>query len=70
VAQEAFTNVLKHSHVLIVRLSFILLSSSLHLIIQDDGIGFEMKEALSGVARGTTMGLLSMKERVALVGGT
>jgi signal transduction histidine kinase len=37
----------------------------LHLVVRDDGIGFDVVKA----QQGASLGLLGMRERVALVGG-
>jgi len=37
----------------------------LHLVVRDDGIGFDVATA----QQGASLGLLGMRERVALVGG-
>ena len=41
----------------------------LELIITDDGIGFDVGEALSRAAQGESLGVLGMQERVQLLGG-
>jgi signal transduction histidine kinase len=66
IAQEALTNVLKHSQ---ARRAWVLLSyrdGQVHLQVRDDGCGFDM------AARAQTRpawGLLGMQERAALLGG-
>jgi PAS domain S-box-containing protein len=65
VAQEALRNIVRHAH---TRQATVLLSAargSLHLSIEDDGVGFDPK-AVGGKAR---LGLVSMQERVRLAGG-
>jgi len=42
----------------------------LALRITDDGVGFDVGQALQEAAHGASMGLLGMQERAALVGGT
>ena len=39
-------------------------------MVEDDGEGFEVEAVLASAPPGRKMGLLGMKERVALVGGT
>ena len=39
------------------------------LVVQDDGVGFDRDAVQSRAARGASLGLLSMKERVSLLGG-
>ena len=67
VAQEALNNVSKHAGAR--RVGVILERRDRHfaLIIEDDGRGFDPAEGAEG-ERG--MGLVNMRERVALVGGT
>ncbi len=39
------------------------------LIIEDDGKGFDVEQALERAVAGTSLGLLGMEERVHLAGG-
>jgi signal transduction histidine kinase len=41
----------------------------LHLVVRDDGIGFDVAMAQQRAQQGTSLGLLGMRERVALLGG-
>ena len=70
IAQEALTNVAKHSGA--DRVSFILERRSDHVlaVIEDNGGGFDAEAALSAAGRGRRLGLLGMRERAALLGGT
>jgi len=71
IIQEALTNVVKHAKA--SHLSLILVRREDHLltIIEDNGKGFDVDEVLAGsVARPHRLGLLGMKERVMLAGGT
>ncbi len=65
VVQEALHNVAKHSRASSVTVHLSGDSQHLVLIISDDGIGFEVGRMRS--ARG--LGLISMRERIHLVGG-
>ncbi|WP_238272994.1 MULTISPECIES: sensor histidine kinase [Methylobacterium] len=71
-SQEALTNVAKHAGRPSYA-SFVLLFSPGHLTltVDDDGVGFEADEAstLSLVSQGK-LGLIGMRERMSLVGGT
>ena len=40
------------------------------LIVEDDGCGFDVKAAMKNAETEQRLGLLGMKERVALVGGS
>jgi two-component system, sensor kinase len=65
IVQEALTNVGRHSHA--THASVLLVSSgeSLRVVIEDDGIGFDM--GLAGQRR--SLGLIGMRERTQLIGG-
>ena len=70
IVQEALNNVMKHAEANKVSVLQERVGSNLVLIIEDDGKGFDPaeKEKLTKDDRG--MGLLGMKERAALIGGT
>ena len=65
VAQEAISNVVKHSQAREARLELTGTSEHLELLIIDEGKGFEYD-----TERERGLGLLSMRERLRLVGGT
>ncbi|MFN0101104.1 MAG: GAF domain-containing sensor histidine kinase [Bryobacteraceae bacterium] len=65
--QECFNNIAKHSSAEAVNLSVITADGYLKLIVDDNGIGFDVEETL---ARRDSFGLSGMRERVALLGGT
>ena len=67
VAQEALTNVLRHARARNVWLDLSVDGGILTLSVRDDGIGFQVQG--SGAAAAESLGLLSMEERVSLVGG-
>lgn len=70
VAQIALTNVARHAQATHVCVALRQDAAELELLIRDDGIGFDVAAALERASRGATFGLLSMQERVRLVGGT
>ena len=70
VAQEALTNVLRHAHAHQVAVELTQTDQGLHLTIQDDGEGFDIKAAYENARHGTSLGLISMQERVYLAGGS
>jgi two-component system, NarL family, sensor histidine kinase UhpB len=65
IAQEALTNVAKHSRARSVEVILERRADHVLLIVEDDGVGFEPGES-SGPAQG--FGLVGMHERAALVG--
>ncbi len=70
VAQEALTNILRHAHAQHVWIEVAYSPQELRVRVRDDGQGFEPATARLQAARsGTSLGLLSMAERVALAGG-
>ncbi|WP_051669614.1 GAF domain-containing sensor histidine kinase [Bryobacter aggregatus] len=64
--QECMNNVAKHSQASHVNISLESADGVLRLNVEDDGIGFEVEEALS---RRDSYGLAGLRERVALLGG-
>jgi signal transduction histidine kinase len=69
VAQEALTNVVRHSQAGVVALHLTHRDGLLHLSVRDDGIGFDVTAQRDQAVRGASLGLLSMQERAALAGG-
>ncbi len=70
VAQEALTNVLRHARAKAVWLEAGLRDGALELSVSDDGVGFDVEAARERASSGASMGLLSMEERVSLLGGS
>ena len=70
IAQEALTNVLKHSGA--DRVSVILERRADHVlaVVEDNGRGFDVETLTGPRARGHRLGLLGMRERAVLLGGT
>jgi signal transduction histidine kinase len=67
VAQEALRNAVTHSGASSIRIWITGDRTSVTLEVVDDGVGFDVDAA---EARRPGMGLFSIRERVALVGGT
>jgi PAS domain S-box-containing protein len=67
--QEALTNVLRYAQAHQVEVELKPGQAELELAVRDDGAGFDLPAALARAAQGGSLGLLSMQERVALVGG-
>jgi signal transduction histidine kinase len=66
IAQEAITNVARHACASRLALSLVVEGAHLHLLVEDDGLGFDLAEAQAS----GRLGLVGMAERAALVGGT
>ncbi len=68
IAQEALTNVVKHAHATLATLNLTIIDQTIRLVISDDGVGFNPSAPRRPKQR-WSLGLLSMQERVAVVGG-
>jgi signal transduction histidine kinase len=66
--QEGLNNILKHSHATKAYLSLTSSEDKINVVIADNGTGFSVEEVLSSVQT-KSLGLVSMKERIALIGG-
>jgi len=64
VAQEALNNIVKHARATQIRLQLTLMQGMVNLEIEDDGIGFDIKEEYPG-----HLGIRSMRERLQALGG-
>ncbi len=69
IIQEALTNVVRHAKAQLVMVELHLEDEQLQLSIRDDGAGFDVVSALNAAARGRSLGLLGLQERVSLAGG-
>ncbi|HTS16186.1 MAG TPA: sensor histidine kinase [Verrucomicrobiae bacterium] len=69
VAQEALTNVGRHAHASQVDVNLQKLSRAVRLTIQDNGRSFQVERVLHA-KRNRRLGLLGMRERVEMVGGS
>src|SRR5918995_420932 len=69
VAQEALTNVHKHAPSARVKITLRRLNDSVRLQVRDWGPGFNPEKITDGGGPGERLGLSSMRERVALLGG-
>src|SRR5215207_2895913 len=69
VTQEALTNVYKHAPQARVKITLQRLKDGVRLQVRDWGPGFDPEEATEGGGPGERLGLSSMRERVALLGG-
>ena len=69
VTQEAMTNVLRHTRSSKVSVVLSRQNGEISLIVEDDGGGFDVEEALNDRNK-SRLGLRGMRERVILAGGT
>ncbi|HSL21318.1 MAG TPA: sensor histidine kinase [Vicinamibacterales bacterium] len=70
VAQEALSNVERHSQADTVLVACTVSPSELTIEVEDDGIGFDPEEMRQPRETGQGLGLLGMRERLSLFGGT
>ncbi|RQO65299.1 hypothetical protein DBR43_31125 [Pedobacter sp. KBW06] len=64
IIQEALQNAIKHADAASIEINITMVSNVINLKIYDDGKGFEMQSANTG------LGINNMKHRTALLGGT
>jgi len=69
VAQEALTNVARHAHAHRAEVNFKKVHATARMEIKDDGKSFQVERTLNGSGN-KRLGLLGMRERVEMVGGT
>jgi signal transduction histidine kinase len=65
ITQEALQNVIKHSGAQHARVDLSGDAGAMSLSVVDDGVGFDPSQAVGG----GSLGLISMRERLRLVGG-
>ena len=65
ILQESLNNVCKHSHARVASVKLARVREGIRLTVQDDGIGFDLRDEHNRAG----LGLLSMNERLRLVGG-
>jgi signal transduction histidine kinase len=70
VVQEALTNVVRHARAQRVSVSIVKHDQYLEVIVRDDGVGFDLTTIVKQPAAEAALGLMGMKERVELVGGS
>jgi signal transduction histidine kinase len=71
VVQEALTNIARHAQAQNVWIELRQCDAqTVSLSVRDDGIGFQVNSSQERTIQGSSLGLLGMRERVALVGGT
>lgn len=70
IVQEALNNVIKHANAQNVSVILEKRAARLLIIVEDDGVGFDVEALLETPAKNRRFGLLGMQERAALVGGS
>jgi PAS domain S-box-containing protein len=70
VAQEALTNVVRHAQARHVWIELSQSDSALELVVRDDGTGFDVLPTQEQAAQRGRLGLLGMRERVQILGGS
>jgi signal transduction histidine kinase len=70
VTQEAMNNSAKHSKPNILRLCLRKIDDRMDLVVEDNGLGFNVEEVLGPKSKRRGLGLTSMRERVDLSGGS
>lgn len=69
ITQEAVTNAVRHAYPKEIEIELRKYDSELHLVIRDDGKGFDVTAARLRASKGSSLGLISMQERANLTGG-
>jgi len=70
VIQEALNNINRYAHANNVLIEISFLTEAIEVRIADNGIGFNVEEAIHSKERPRGLGLLGMKERVEIMNGT
>jgi two-component system sensor histidine kinase UhpB len=70
VAQEAINNVLRHARARNLWVRLFTVGGRLAISVRDDGRGFDVESVRERSAKGTSLGLIGMEERMALAGGS
>jgi signal transduction histidine kinase len=68
IVQEAFSNIARHAHARVARVTLSTGAGTIRVVIEDDGVGFDVARAEQpGSRRG--LGLLGIRERASQLGG-
>jgi signal transduction histidine kinase len=70
IVQEALTNVARHAQADSVSVLLENRGTSVMLIVDDDGTGFDVTRVMGSGAHERNLGLYGMRERASLLGGT
>jgi signal transduction histidine kinase len=69
IAQEALSNAVRYAQPENITISLRRHGDAVELIVQDDGIGFDLQSSFDRSIKGQSFGLLGMHERAVLAGG-
>jgi two-component system, NarL family, sensor histidine kinase DegS len=69
VAQEALTNVVRHAHATHVRIVISKTTAAIRMEVSDNGRSFSVEKTLQR-ENNKRLGLVGMRERIEMVGGT
>jgi PAS domain S-box-containing protein len=69
IVQEAVNNIRKHSQSSQFRLCITFADNSVEIVVEDNGVGFEVPTLIGNFASDGKLGLVGMKERARLIGG-
>jgi PAS domain S-box-containing protein len=69
VAQESITNAVRHSRATKLTVELRCAGGQLHLVVRDNGRGFDLDAVRRVTGRGRNVGLLGMEERTVVAGG-
>ncbi|MBD1914596.1 MULTISPECIES: PAS domain S-box protein [Cyanophyceae] len=69
IVQEALTNIARHAQATAVTVTIEQVDQTLHLTVEDNGLGFDVATVDRAKTEGTSLGLLGMEERSKLIGG-
>lgn len=70
IVQEAVSNIARHADATHVQIRLTRSTGLVRLVVADDGKGFDVDQALGAAGRVSSIGLLGMQERVALLNGS
>jgi len=70
IAQEALANIAKHASATTATVHLLHRNSSIQLIVEDDGKGFNQEDTMRAKGTGHGLGFITMKERSELLGGS
>ncbi len=70
ITQEILSNIRRHSQATSVELSLDFGAEALTLVVSDNGQGFDVPERTSDLALSGKLGIIGMRERARLIGGT